>query len=291
MTTPITFPSPFGRLVQEDLTLIFGFFWAWKTFYTVEEAYKAYQRWDVVISNMWLAFPHIRWYTADELPPIINEIQQYHDEYATPRYAPKSYLWANWVKPEKGKTRRFFFLIDEAAIFFNARNFKENFNKPEMIEFFVQPRKFDCSIAVICQSLKMIDVNFVRLAQEVVEFRKWIWWLFRLWEWYDTKFLNLEDGWWDPNTPVTRRKFFLHSYYTFKARVKFIWWLYYTKEILWDRAIRRPEHIRSLKDYFFQETTDPYFHDWHGKVLKAQVFGLSAEEEKEDTENSIKTDK
>ena len=43
-----------------------------------------------------------------------------------------------------------------------------------MIEFLVQPRKFDCTIAVICQSLKMIDVNFVRLAQEVVEFRPWL---------------------------------------------------------------------------------------------------------------------
>lgn len=281
----------FKNLIWQDLTLVFGFFWAWKTFYTVEEAYKAYKNGYIVISNMWLAFPHIRWYTADWLPPIINEIQKYHDNIATPRYAPKSYLLSNWIKPENWKTRRFFFLIDEAAIFFNARNFKKNFDTPEMIEFFVQPRKFDCTIAVICQSLKMIDVNFVRLAQEVVEFRKWIWWLFRLWEWFDTKFLNLEDWGWNPNTPVTRRKFFFHFYYIWKARAKFIWWLYYTKEILWDRAIRRPEHIITIKDYLEKEKEDKDFHNWHWKVLKAQVFWLSDKEEREDTENAQNIDK
>ena len=284
-------PSPFGKLIREDLTLVFGFFGAWKTFYTVEQAYQAYKNWDIVISNMWLAFPHVRWYTADELPPIINEIQDYHDNIATPIYAPNSYKGANGIIPQKGKTRRFFFLIDEAAIFFNARNFKQNFSNSDMIEFFVQPRKFDCSIAVICQSLKMIDVNFVRLAQEVVEFRKWIGGLFRLGEGYDTKYLNIEDGWWDPNTPVTRRKFYLHSFFTLKAKVQFIWGLYYTKEILGERAIRRPEHILTIKDYFFKETTDPLFHDWYGKILKAQVFWLSEKEAEEDTENSIKTDK
>lgn len=284
-------PSPFWRLIKEDLTLVFGFFWAGKTFYTVEQAYEAYKRGDVVVSNMWLAFPHVRWYTADQLPPIIKEIQDYHDNIATPRYAPKSYLWANWVIPQKGKTRRFFFLIDEAAIFFNARNFKQNFNTPEMIEFFVQPRKFDCSIAVICQSLKMIDVNFVRLAQEVVEFRKWIGGLFRLWEGYDTKYLNIEDGWWDPNTPVTRRKFYLHHFFILKAKIQFIGGLYYTKEILWARAIQRPEHIRTIAEYFQKEQEDEYFHKWHWKILKAQVFWLSEEEEKEDTENAHKVDK
>ena len=156
-----------------------------------------------------------------------------------------------------------------------------------MIEFFVQPRKFDCTIAVICQSLNMIDVNFVRLAQEVVEFRKWIGGLFRLGEWYDTTRLNLEEGGIDPQTtPITRRKFFLHFFYTYKAKVKFIGGLYYTKEILGERAIRRPEHIRTLHDYFFQEQTDPYFHDWYWKTLKAQVFWLSEEEAEEDSKNA-----
>lgn len=285
------FPTPFWPLIWQDLTLVFWFFGAGKTFYTVEEAYKAYQKGYIVVSNMWLAFPHVRWYVAEDLPPIINEIQKYHDNFATPMYAPKSYLGTHGIKPIKGKPRRFFFLIDEAAIFFNARNFRQNFSTPEMIEFFVQPRKFDCTIAVICQSLKMIDVNFVRLAQEVVEFRKWIWWIFRLWEWFDTKFLNLEDGWWDPNTPVTRRKFFFHLYYIWKARAKFIWWLYYTKEILWDRSIRMPEHIRTIQDYIFMEQTEPDFHNWHAKVLKAQIFGISEEEAEQDSENAINTDK
>lgn len=289
MAIPTTFPTPFWDLINQDLTLVFWFFWAGKTFYTVMQAYEAYKRWDIVISNMWLAFPHIRWYTANELPPIINEIQYYHDNIATPFYAPNSYKISHWIVSTKEKPRRFFILIDEGSIFFNSRNFKKNFDNPDIIEFFVQPRKFDCSIAIICQDIKMIDVNFSRLAQEVVEFRKWIWWFFRLWESYDTKFINFDEWWWDKETPIKRRKFFLHSYYTNKSRLLFFWGLYYTKEILWVRAIRRDDHIRTLKDYLFQEQTNPDFHNWdkNFKIIKQQIFWISEKEEIEDAKNAI----
>lgn len=285
-------PSPFGRLINNDLTVIFGFFWAGKTFYTVIQAYEAYLRWDIVVSNMWLAFPHVRWYTADELPPIIEEVRKYHDNFATPMSAPNSFIFSHNIERQKGKPRRFFFLIDEWAIFFNARNFKKNFENPDMIEFLVQPRKYNCAIAVICQSLKMIDVNFIRLAQEIIEFRKWIGWLFRLWEAFDTKFLNLEEGW-NPDTPVTRRKFYLHPYYTTKSQITFFGWLYYTKEILGERAVRSDEHIKSIREYSHKETTDPNFHAWRTKfrLIKQQLFWLTEEQEKEDTENAHTSEK
>ena len=44
---------------------------------------------------MWLAFPHIRWYVGQELPPIVEEIQSYHDDIATPFYAPNSYKFSH----------------------------------------------------------------------------------------------------------------------------------------------------------------------------------------------------
>lgn len=284
------FPTPFGKLINQDLTLVFGFFGAWKTFYTVMQAYEAYKRWDIVVSNMWLAFPHIRWYVGEELPPIVEEIQTYHDTIATPFYAPNSYKFSHWITPTKSKPRRFFILIDEGSIFFNARNFKKNFDNPKMLEFFVQPRKFDCSIAIICQDLKMIDVNFSRLAQEVVEFRKWIGGLFRLGESFDTKFIDFDSGVWQKETPVKRRKFYVHPYYTNKSRLLFFGGLYYTKEILGERAIRRDEHIKSLKDYLFYETTNPHFHDWdkNFKLAKQQIFWISEKEKIQDAKNALK---
>lgn len=36
----------------------------------------------------------------------------------------------------------------------------------------------------------------------------------------------------------------------------------------------------------FKEQTDPAFHDWYWKTLKAQVFWLSEQEAEEDTENA-----
>lgn len=289
-TPPKPPPNFLGNLIDQNLTLVFWFFWAGKTFYTVMEAYKAYLRWDIVISNMWLAFPHIRWYTADEFPPIIKEIQSYHDKTATLSYWPDSYLFAHQLQRVKTKTRRFFILIDEGSIFFNARNFKKNFDNPDIIEFFVQPRKFDCSIAIICQNLEMIDVNFRRLAQEVVELRPWL--FFRIWESYDTKYINFSEGWWSPDIPIKRRKFFVHFYYTLKSRLKFFWWLYYTKEILGERSIRSETHITTLEEYFKQEKENPDFHKWQDnfKLIKQQLFWLNEKEIKEDEEN-IKDDK
>lgn len=39
------------------------------------------------------------------------------------------------------------------------------------------------------------------------------------------------------------------------------------------------------------EQTEPDFHNWHAKVLKAQIFGISEEEAEQDSENAINTDK
>lgn len=280
MAPSTPFPSPFWSLIPQNLALIFGQFWAWKTFYSVLQAYDAYTRWDVVISNMWLAFPHVRWYIPDELPPIIHEIQDYHDKIATPNYSPNSYRFAHNIEKSNEKPRRFFFLIDEAWLFFNSRNFKKNFDDPKMLEFFVQPRKYDCTIAIICQSLEMIDVNFRRLAQDVIEFRKWIWWIFRLGESFDPKYLTMEQGWWNPETPVLRRKFYLHFYFTQKSHIKFFGGLYYTKEILGDRAIRHFSHITSIKKYLLLEKADVKFHNWQISMdlAKQQLFWLNKNE-------------
>ena len=278
-------------LLNQNLNLVFWEFWAWKTMYTVKDAYEAYERWEIVISNMWLAFPHIRWYTSKWLPPIIKEIQDYHDNVATPTYAPNSYLFSNNIKKRKWKTRKFFFLIDEGSIFFNARNFKENFSDSTMIEFFVQPRKYDCTIAIICQSLKMIDINFVRLAQEVVEFRKSLFGFIRVGESYDIKYINLEGQGWDHETPIIERKRYFHLWNIQKAKTKFFWGLYYTKEILGERAVRHPKNILTLKDYLEKEE-QPNFHDWKKNFAMAKkFFWLDEKEIEQDSQNAHKTDK
>lgn len=283
------FPSPFWRLIPQNLALIFGQFGAGKTFYVVQEAYKAYMRWDIVISNMWLAFPHVRWYVPSELPPIIREVQDYHDNIATPSYAPSSYLSAHSIQRTKNKPRKFFFLIDEAWLFFNNRSFRENFSDKTMLEFLVQPRKYDCTLAVIVQSLDMLDVNFVRLAQDVIEFRKYILWLFRLGEAFDIKYLASQD-WWDPDTPIIRRKFYLHPFFTFRARTQFFGWLYYTKEILGNRAIRSPDHVITLDTYLLLDR-NKNFHNWRWKMPKQQAFWLTPKEADADTKCAPYTDR
>jgi len=88
---------------SSNLSLIFWQFGAWKTYYIVREARKAYERGDIVISNTWLSFPHIRFYVPSDLPPILGEINTYHHQETTPVVAPYSYLDAHGI-PAKEQT-------------------------------------------------------------------------------------------------------------------------------------------------------------------------------------------
>jgi len=210
-------------------------------------ALEAYLQWKIVISNTWLAFPHIRFYVPSDLPKILDEIQYFQDNRTTPNSAPLSYLIQHWIEYSEDKPLEYFIICDEWGLFFNARNWKKNFDNDQILEMFTQPRKFGMQIMVITQDLWMLDTNFVRLSQEIVEMTVWLWFFRKAYS-YDKKYLQVE-WWWTPDIPVIATKKWWHNREISMDNNKFFWGLYYTREVLWSKALRRPDDITSLSFY------------------------------------------
>lgn len=61
-------------------------------------------------------------------------------------------------------------VVDEASLYFNSRDYK-NF-PPEMYPFLVQLRKLNVSLLLIVQKVNQLDIAFRRVAFEVIEYRK-----------------------------------------------------------------------------------------------------------------------
>jgi len=57
-------------------------------------------------------------------------------------------------------------VIDEAQLLFGARDYSKF--PPSLVSLMTQHRKINCSMIVICQNPKMLDVNFTRLAYNAV---------------------------------------------------------------------------------------------------------------------------
>lgn len=121
---------------------------------------------------MWLAIPHIRWYTSKDLVPILHEIDAYHLSAITPYDAPDSFLVSHDLERKDEEPRSFYVLADEGAIFFDARNFSKNFADESMTAMLATPRHLNMQVTVVAQELDLIDKRFKDLTNEIIEFRK-----------------------------------------------------------------------------------------------------------------------
>jgi len=157
-------------MLDQNLSIIFWTYWTGKTYYAVRNAYEAYKQGAIVITNMWLAFPHVRFYLPEDLPNILHEIYDYHEKYIVPYEAPDSFLLAHDVEKSDIEPRSFYILIDEASVFFNSREFWKNFKDASLRVMMTEPRHFNMQITAISQDLALIDKMFRDLAQEIIEF-------------------------------------------------------------------------------------------------------------------------
>ena len=203
--------------------------WSGKTYYFVREAYEAHKRGEIVISNCWLNFPHVRFKKTKDLVPIMREIAEYNYFEVTPMIAPRNYLKAHGMKRKVGDPKRFFILWDEIGIHLNHRNWAKNFKEDFLHDMIMEPRKYWLTIVGICQNYKTVDVEFLKLANNWFWVRKWWFWIFEsvfITEYYVTDWeLRLD------NLEVISRKRKWHHFQKKKDLSEFFWWLYYTREI------------------------------------------------------------
>lgn len=251
-------------MLDQNLSIIFGTYWTWKTYYAVRNAYEAYKNGAIVITNMWLAFPHVRFYLPEDLPNLLHEIYDYHEKYIIPYEAPESFLMAHELSSSDVVPRSFYILIDEASVFFNAREFWKNFKDASLRVMMTEPRHFNMQITAIAQDLALIDKMFRDLAQEIIEFTPFYYFWRRAYS-YDKKYLT-DDGWnWE--IPIVEQKTYFHWLNRKRDDSQFFWGLYFTKEVLGDYALRLSKKfaIQTLKEYLEKEDS---LVDWRDKYHK-----------------------
>lgn len=257
-------------MFDRNLTIVFGEDWSGKTYTVVHDLYKKYLSGAIVISNMWLAFPHIRVYTMDDLVPILREMQKYHREVITPALAPPSFLLAHDIYPSDTQPREFYVLIDEGLMFANARAWEKNFKDISMLQMISAPRHYQMQITYITKKVQHIDKFLRELALEIIEIRPF----FKLWTKLYSHDINrffIEWIWSSANINPDDNIIDTETHFTYLSKKKdesdFFGWLYYTLEVLWDLAIKHVSHITSIKDYLYSESTWN-LKDWRDVYLK-----------------------
>jgi len=217
--------------------LYFGRKWGWKTQQSVIDAYEAYKMWKIVISNVWLSFPHIRFLKGKELPPILREIANYCNMEKLPIEAPLNMLKEYWLERKKWVVQEFFLLFDEIGNHLNTRNWNKNFKEELMRDMLTEPRKYWLTIVGITQAWKRVDVEFREACED--------WFLFtKVWRWIFERrrstHLWVHDGEFDfdkPNILSVTQKW---TY--FDDVLKLYQKMYYTWEISWDWASENVPH-------------------------------------------------
>jgi len=210
--------------------LVFWERWSGKTYYFVREARRLQKEWEIIISNVWMDFPHIRFRNSWELVEILREIAEYAYYEATPMIAPRNYLKAYKIKRKKGTPLRFFILFDEIGIHLNHRNWSRSFKEDFLRDMLMEPRKYWMTIVWICQEWETVDKEFRIMCNDWFSVKKaWFWLLDRtqIKHYYVRGGEMLRDNVYDKGKIPTKWNYFQRK----KDLSEFSGWLYYTREI------------------------------------------------------------
>lgn len=209
--------------------LYFGRKWWGKTQQAVIDAYEAYRNGKIIISNIWLSFPHIRFVKWSDLPPILKEIANYCNNEKLPIQAPLQLLKEYGIERKKWEIQEFFLLFDEIGNHLNTRNWNKNFKSEFMRDMLTEPRKYWLTIVGITQSWLRVDREFREACED--------WFLFsKVWRWVFerrrcTQFW-IHNWEFDPEKPIIIRITEKWTYYD--KLLKTYQKMYYTGEISGD---------------------------------------------------------
>ncbi|MDD3145473.1 MAG: hypothetical protein PHV23_05170 [Candidatus Gracilibacteria bacterium] len=162
---------------------------------------------EINISNYYNGYSQFQISNHTDLINILSDIYDYHQyinlyEYREKLYTHKksklpTYLEGARLFHEKygnnlQKNIKFNIALDEASIYFNPRDFKNNFGgeNVKLLDFIYQPRKLNLLFLVVVQNPLELDVKFRRLASYYRKYYKG----FRIIRWHkDYYFPNPEE--------------------------------------------------------------------------------------------------
>ena len=208
-----------------------------KTQQAVIDAYEAWKNGKIIISNVWLSFPHIRFMKWWDLPPILREISEYCNLEKMPIQAPLQLLKEYWLKRKEGKVQEFFLLFDEIWNHLNTRNWARNFKDDFLRDMLTEPRKYWLTIIGVTQSWKRVDSEFREACEDWFLFSKTGKWIF---ERRRCTHLWVHNGEFDFDKPVILKTTQKFTY--FDDVLKQYQKMYYTGEISGDGAFSWVPH-------------------------------------------------
>lgn len=153
------------------IQIITGDMWAWKTKNCFQDAFFFKQNDDILIANIPYDFVDIPFSSQEDLRKILYYLKLYIND--TNNYDKSAFGWF-FLDKELPYIR---LIIDEAQLYFFARNFKQDVE--DLLLIMTQCRKRNIKIYVITQYLAQIDKVFRTLAPYVKRYVKLIFWFRR----------------------------------------------------------------------------------------------------------------
>lgn len=183
-------------------------FGAWKTQNTTSYIKKYNKNKEINITNYYTWYSHFQISSHRDIINILDDIYMYHQfvnlhkdrlklyklkpDYMLEEYEITSNEFFNKYDKNLKKWLKFNLVIDEAWIYFNARNFAKNFGweNEKLLDYIFQPRKLNLLFFCVVQSPMELDVKFRRLAWYYRKYYKWFW----LYRWHkDYYFPNPDE--------------------------------------------------------------------------------------------------
>ncbi len=167
--------------------VVMGEFGSGKT-QNVTHFLKIAGRHQVNVSNYYTGYTHVQVQSAHDVMAVLDDIYDYH-RYVTcwpdrhklfklkpwrlPAYEERAAAFRAKY-PDLRPGAEFCFALDEASVYFNPREFKDNFSGKfkALLKVFYQPRKLKLLFLAVVQSPLELDVKIRRLATYYVKYYK-----------------------------------------------------------------------------------------------------------------------
>ncbi|MDR0860590.1 MAG: AAA family ATPase [Candidatus Peribacteria bacterium] len=143
---------------------VMGNFGGGKTFGTFLDLYGMNKDENYIIANVPYSKVDLFFSTKDQLFKIIDDLEKYCQD--------TNYNIANYFN-DLQNLKNIVLVVDEAHLYFPARGRKDKNNLRDKISIIVsQCRKRRIKIFIISQRLKTVDLNFRRLSDFIIQYKK-----------------------------------------------------------------------------------------------------------------------
>ncbi len=141
-----------------------GYFGSGKTLNMTKELYEAHKKGAFVITNYSTSFSNLILKNQSQIIDCFREILALREN--------GKFIGDLLKVKNKNLYKNIYIGLDEAGVYFNAREYKEWSKFPDIMDFLLQCRKLKVEIYYTVQHPAFVDINFRRVTTQWVVFKK-----------------------------------------------------------------------------------------------------------------------